>query len=233
MKNARFWAVILLLVGSAVLLARRGRNDRVPSSRPLTDVPRTLDNLTSTDIPIDQATLDVLGKGYFLNRVYMAPPDPNAAAVPSTDPSVEPDKPRSQNVLSLFIAYFPTQRSGQSIHSPQNCLPGAGWTFDSSGTTMVPNAGHRPMQVGEYLISNGAARSEVLYWYQSHGRSIANDYKAKFFMLTDSIRLNRTDAALVRIVAPMMPGEDRDHARARAVGFAQHLAPMLPSYIPD
>ena len=36
--------------------------------------------------------------------------------------------------VSLFIGYFPTQRTGQSIHSPQNCLPGAGWTFASSKT---------------------------------------------------------------------------------------------------
>lgn len=217
MTSARFWTVVLLLVLTGGLLLSRGNTDAVPPSQPLSTFPATLDGRTATDIPLSQETLDVLGKGVFLSRVYTAPD--------SQTPTPPP--------VSLFIGYFPTQRSGQSIHSPQNCLPGAGWTFDSSGTIDVDTATTRPMQVGEYLISNGPAKAEVLYWYQSHGRAIANDYKAKLFMLTDAIRLNRTDAALVRIVTPVQPDEPRAAARARALAFAQSLAPLLPTYIPN
>ena len=29
--------------------------------------------------------------------------------------------------INLYIAYFPTQKAGDTIHSPNHCLPGAGW----------------------------------------------------------------------------------------------------------
>jgi EpsI family protein len=133
----------------------------------------------------------------------------------------------------LFIGYFPTQRTGQSIHSPQNCLPGAGWSFLSSGVTELTGPGGRKYTVGEYLISDGRSSQEVLYWYRVHGRSIANDYKAKLYTLADSIRYSRTDAALVRIITPVLPDESRAQAHDRAVGFAERIVPLLPAYIPD
>jgi EpsI family protein len=135
--------------------------------------------------------------------------------------------------IGLFIGYFPTQRTGQSIHSPQNCLPGAGWSFESSWMTSLTNSAGKKYQVKEYLISDGISSQEVLYWYQMHGRIIAGDYAAKLFTLADSIRYGRTDAALIRIITPVEPGEERLHARARAVRFAEQLAPLLPAYVPD
>jgi len=87
--------------------------------------------------------------------------------------------------------------------------------------------------VKEYLISDGISSQEVLDWYQMHGRIIAGDYAAKLFTLADSIRYGRTDAALIRIITPVEPGEERLHARARAVRFAEQLAPLLPAYVPD
>jgi EpsI family protein len=87
--------------------------------------------------------------------------------------------------------------------------------------------------VGEYIISNGDNRQYVIYWYQAHGRSVANEYLAKIYMVTDAMRLNRTDGALVRVITPIGPGEDTWAAKDRAEGFAAQLAPMLPRFIPD
>jgi EpsI family protein len=168
---------------------------------------------------MDQETLDVLGKGYFLNREYL--PASGAAPVPNSD------------IVSLFIAYFPTQRTGQAIHSPQHCLPGAGWTFESSGLLDLTDATGKKYTVGEYLITNGSMKQEVLYWYQMQGRSIANDYKAKLYTLEDSIRYGRTDAALVRIITPVSDAENRQEARSRVVAFAKQITPLLPAYIPN
>ena len=78
-----------------------------------------------------------------------------------------------------------------------------------------------------------SSAQEVLYWYQMHGRSIASDYKAKLYTLADSIRYGRTDAALVRIITPVDPGEDRLEARKRAVDFAEQITPLLPAYVPN
>jgi EpsI family protein len=206
---------------TAVVLHVRGDVDRVPPSRPLSEVPSTIGIRTAIDIPLDQETLDVLGKGDFLNRIYAPPPGIRAAAPGDLAP------------IALFIGYFPTQRTGQSIHSPQNCLPGAGWTFQSEGIVVLTDATGKTYRVGDYLIANGSATQEVLYWYQMHGRSIANDYKAKLFTLEDSIRYARTDAALVRITTAVGQGEDRAEARKRVTDFAERLTPLLPAYVPN
>ncbi len=213
MKRAPVWTLVVLLALTFSLVEMRGDTDRVPPSVPLAEMPKTVDGLKSQDVPISQASLDVLGKGIFLNRIYQSAPG-------ATRP------------VGLFIGYFPTQRSGQSIHSPQNCLPGSGWNFDHSGTTEF-SAGGETYRVGEYLISNGVGRQEVLYWYRSHGRNIANDYAAKFHMLKDSILYGRTDAALVRIITPLDQDETVAVAHDRVVHFAEQLVPLLPTYIPN
>ncbi|WP_419805736.1 exosortase C-terminal domain/associated protein EpsI [Terriglobus sp.] len=210
MKYPQLWTVVSLLALTLLLVKLRGDTDRVPPSRPLAELPTQLNQWTSRDISIPQETLDILGKGVFLNRMYQG----------------------GQADVGLFIGYFPTQRSGQSIHSPQNCLPGAGWNFDKAGTTELHDVGGTD-RVGEYLISNGAVRQEVLYWYRSHGSNIANDYSAKFHMLKDSIVYGRTDAALIRVITPVVPGESVAAAHDRAVRFTEQLLPLLPAYIPN
>jgi EpsI family protein len=221
MKSIRLWFVVLTMLFSAVVLNVRGDVDRVPPSRPLSELPLAIGTRTAIDIPLDQETLDVLGKGEFLNRLY--------ASVPGTTRT----DPGDREPIALFIGYFPTQRTGQSIHSPQNCLPGSGWTFQYRGTTVLTDTTGKSYEVGDYLIVKGSSMQEVLYWYQMRGRSIANDYKAKLYTLEDSIRYDRTDAALVRITTPVDPGEDRMEARKRAIDFAEQITPLLPAYVPN
>lgn len=221
MKSPRFWVVVLLLVLAIVMIHRRGNVDRVPHSVPLDRLPMSLNGWVGSDVPLEAYVLDVLGKGIFLNRTY-APAQDATGTVSNGGPAI-----------GLFIAYFPTQRTGQAIHSPQNCLPGSGWTFDSKGVTTIQEQNGKNYRVGDYLISNGKDRDEVLYWYRTHGRTIASDYKAKWYTLTDSILYDRTDAALIRVVTPLQSGESRESARLRAVSFSAHLAPLLPAYIPN
>jgi EpsI family protein len=171
-------------------------------------------SLTSRDITIDPGVLQLLGSGSFLNRIYTSPED----------------GPSNPGPIGLFIGYFPTQRTGQAIHSPQNCLPGAGWTFLSSGKITIPNLDGN---VGEYVITNGNSKQLVLYWYRAHGRSIANDYAAKAYMMFDAIRYNRTDGALIRVITPIQEQETFEVAHDRGVKFASSLATMLPRFIPD
>ena len=220
MNSIQYWTIIALLAGTAAMVSIRGDKDRVPSSEPLADFPQTIGPLVATEIPLDAETLEVLGKGVFMDRLYKPM---GAASTPGAD-----DVP-----VRLFIGYFPTQRSGQSIHSPQNCLPGSGWVFESKGTTDLPDRTGKTMQVGDYLISDGTSKAEVLYWYRSHGRNIASDYAAKFYVLLDSMRLNRTDAALIRIVVPLRSANDRAAAHDRAIWFAEQITPLLPPFIPD
>ena len=238
MTSLSYWAVVALCAITAMAVLVRGSRDRLPSSTPLTELPKDLGALHGEDYPIPAEALELLGQGSFLNRIYDV--DNQEPATPlSENAGVEtPELPangtrRLSRPVGLFIGYFPTQRTGQSIHSPQNCLPGAGWSFESSGTTLIEAGGGQQKTVGDYLISNGTSEDEVLYWYQSHGRTIASDYRAKFYMLTDAIRYGRTDAALVRIIVPLSGTEDRQAAHQRAVAFAERLLPLLPAYVPN
>lgn len=218
MRSAKFWVVFVLLAGCLATLKLRGDVDHVPPTEPLALVPQTIDGWAAQDFPLDSETLAVLGDGRFLNRVYS---EPGANGRPLVPP------------VSLFIGYFPTQRSGQSIHSPQNCLPGAGWAFLSSKEIDLPTADGRPYPVGEYLIGNAGQKQVVLYWYLAHGRSVANDYKAKAYMMLDAIRWNRTDGALVRIVTQVEQNETLEAAQQRAIHFANQVTPLLPRFIPN
>jgi EpsI family protein len=213
MKNPRFWTAVLLLAATALLLHTRPAADRNPPSEPLSQLPADIDGRVGVDQQVDRETLDVLGAGDVLSRVY-------AQGTQSAS-------------IGLFIGYFPTQRTGQTIHSPKNCLPGAGWVFESSTSVDLIDVNGKPHRVGEYVIANGAAKQFVIYWYQAHGRSEANEYLAKIYMVADAIRLNRTDGALVRIMTPISSGEDIPAAKQRVEQFTMQLAPLLPRFIPD
>jgi EpsI family protein len=226
MRSARFWTVVLLMAATSLALHQRGDADRVPPSRPLHEFPMTIGGRTAVDVAINADALELLGKGDFLNRNYL----PTAQGV-GGDVDAKPGVAAAP--IGLFMAYFATQRTGQSIHSPQNCLPGAGWSFQATGETELRGATGEKIRVGEYLITDGISTQEVLYWYQMQGQSIAGDYTAKLYTLADSIRYGRTDAALVRIITPIETGEERADARARAVGFAEQIEPLLSAYVPD
>ncbi len=213
MKYARFWTIILLLAGSVLLLHARGDSDLIPASAPLSQVSRVIDGWTGSDLTIDQETRNVLGPGDFLSRTYT--------------------RQGQRFPIGLFIGYFPTQRSGVTIHSPKHCLPGAGWAFESSRYVDLRDANGTNHRVGEYIIGNGETRQFVIYWYQAHGRSVANEYTAKFYLVTDAILMHRTDGALVRVLTPIGPMEDITTAKARVEAFTRQLIPTLPRFIPN
>jgi EpsI family protein len=213
MRSPRYWTVTILLVATMLLLFSRGNSDAIPSSEPLSQIPRAIDGWSGNDVPIDQEALDVLGAGDFLSRLY------------SREGQTSP--------IGLFIGYFPTQRTGVTIHSPKNCLPGAGWVFESSQYVNLSDADGKIHRVGEYIISDGDQRQFVIYWYQAHGRSVANEFLAKMYLVTDAMRLNRTDGGLVRVITPIGPKEGVAPAKIRAERFTAQLAPLLPQFIPD
>ena len=218
MRSPRFWIVLILLTSTIFVLQSRGDVDRVPASEPLSLMPQTFGHWTAQEIPLTQDTLEVLGKGDFLNRIYTFQRSAGEAPVPP---------------ISLFIGYFASQRTGQTMHSPQNCLPGAGWVFESRNYANIRDINGKNYNVGQYVISNGDVKQFVIYWYQAHGRSIPNEYMAKGYLVADAIRTNRTDGALVRVITEIMPSESLETAEARAIHFTQQMAPNLPRFIPN
>jgi EpsI family protein len=202
MKSPRFWTVVALLAGTALIAAcpRRFRSDSRERALVAASA-RTIAGWLGSDVAIDPETLDVLGAGDFLSRVYTR----NGAAQP----------------IGLLSAIFPTQRTGVTIHSPKNCLPGAGWAFESSRYVNLNDADGKAHRVGEYIIANGENRQFVIYWYQAHGRSVANEYMAKIYLVTDAMRLNRTDGALVRVITPIGSREGESLGKGKGGGDLQ------------
>jgi EpsI family protein len=207
----RFAVIMSLLLLTAVFLHARNKPEDMPGRAPLVDFPMRIGDRVGQTVPIPQDELNVLGEGDFLYRLYFA---------------------KSSPVVDMFIAYFPTQRTGSTIHSPQNCLPGAGWLPVESGRMIIPRPEGGSIAVNRFVIAKGLDRQVVLYWYQSHGRVVASEYTSKFYLVADSIRMHRSDGALVRVITPLSRGETEQSADTRVISFTQQLLPVLDSYIP-
>jgi EpsI family protein len=209
----RFGAAAALIAVTAVLLQARTRTEVIPPHLPLSSFPAQLANWDSAEIVQDKKTLEVLGPGDFLERVYQ---DPNQK-LPYVD---------------IFLAYFPSQRAGETPHSPQHCLPGSGWNPEENVRITLSLPGHGPFPANRYVIAKADQRRLVLYWFWAHDRGVASEYWAKFYLVKDAIQLNRSDGSLVRLVTPMFPGETPDAAQQRILPFTSSVVPLLDNYIP-
>ena len=209
--TSRFLVVALLLAGTAGFLQARRKIEIVPKGKPVSSFPIGVGNWTGQDQRIDDEVLSVLGPGDFLSRIYTQ---------------------AGQPYIGFFLGYFPSQQTGDTMHSPKNCLPGSGWTPTESSRIMLPVGSGGSIPVNRYIIQKGADRQLVIYWYQAHGRAVASEYWAKFYLVADAMRMNRTDGALIRIVTPIAFGESPESAEERAAQFAQRIAPSLSMYVP-
>jgi EpsI family protein len=212
-SSLRFLSAALIITAAAVFLQARTHNEVFPPRQPLESFPSQLQAWSGTDIAIDKEVLDVLGPGDFLLRVYQNEAQP-------------------QPYVDLFIAYFRSQRAGDTIHSPKNCLPGAGWAPLESTRISLTLPGHAVFPANRYVIGKADARELVLYWYWAHDRGVASEYWAKVYLVKDAIQMNRSDGALVRITTPMKAGETTEAAQQRLLPFASDIGPLLNNYIP-
>ena len=211
--SPRFLVAAVLMLATAIGLQAHSQTEVFPPRQPLSSIPAQIDGWTGTDQTLDPQTLDILGPGEFLARDYE-------------------DTVGNQPWIDLFIAYFPTQKMGDTIHSPNHCLPGAGWvpTLRQVVQLKFPEGSYFP--VNRYVVSKAGERQIVLYWFQAHGRVVASEYAAKYYLISDSIRLHRSDGALIRLMSPMYPKESPDAAQARIMQLGNQILPLLDNYIP-
>lgn len=208
----RLASIVLLLSGTGIFLHRRGQNEFVPARTAFTSFPNQLGDWKGKDIIIPRDVLDTLGAGDFLLRDYTAPQQPAA--------------------VNLFLAYVPTQRTGDTIHSPENCLPGAGWSPVESGTIWISLPGQARFRANRHVFSNSTGRQMVVYWYWAHGRAESSEYMAKFYLAADAIRFNRSDGSLVRLITALQPTETDNAAQGRILDLAGNVVPILERYVP-
>ena len=189
-----------LLAGCALVMGQR-EQIAMPLAQPLAVMPASFEDLTSKDLPIDTAQQRVAGMSSYLMRIF---------------------RRDTLDVMSLYVGYYDYQRQGKSIHSPKNCLPGAGWEPMSQSVVAV-NIGGVVHPVNRYLLGKGAARALVYYWYEGRGRVAFNEYRVKWELMRDAALTGRTEEALVRLVIPLAP--DSRAQQAEAV----RLRAILPS----
>lgn len=136
--------------------------------------------------------------------------------------------------VNFYVAYYATQRSGLSPHSPSVCIPGNGWQIiDFKRMTYTSPDGKVSLPLNRVLIARGSEKQLVYYWFDERGMQIANEYVSKLYLLRDSMFKNRTDGALVRLTTPLYPGESEAHAEQRLQAFTDTVVPQLPAYLPS
>ena len=220
-RRTRLLMVTVGFLATATYLSRTSRAEAVPIRESLATCPVNLSAWKGQQAAdFDAKTLAVLGVDEYLNRVYVS---------------------KDGRPVGVYIGYYGSQREGDTMHSPLNCLPGAGWTPVSFDRIRIPVDATPPagqasvadgaIRVNRYVIEKGLDRQVVLYWYQSHGRVVASEYWGKIYLVIDAMRTNRTDGALVRIVAPIITTEEA--AEQDAVSFARVLYPLLGRYLPS
>ena len=209
--QSKFVRILTLIFAvQTALFYSASRGERAPVAPPLSAFPSAAGSWTlQQEGVIEQAELDVLKADDIMTRWYTGP----------------------QGGANLFVAYFRSQRTGQSPHSPKNCLPGSGWQPSESGRVDVATPAGT-IHINRYVVARGDNQSLVYYWYQSQGRVIADEFAAKFYLINDSIRKHRSDTALVRVVVPVAPG---GIAIAEKTGqdFVKTFYPVVKNYLPQ
>jgi EpsI family protein len=202
----------VFLIAQIALFYTASHGDAVPLKQSLEHFPMTLGEWHTVQVGVtDKETLDILKADDTMSRNYASP----------------------DGVVNLWVAYFKTQRTGQSPHSPKNCLPGSGWQQVSSGdlNVRIPASGEN-IKINRYEVSKGDQHSLTLYWYQAERRVVANEFDAKFWLVADSIRLHRSDTSVVKIVVPIYKDREKQ-AEEAGVKFVQTVYPALRQFLPS
>jgi EpsI family protein len=209
MTSRRLLIVAALMLAAGGFLRIASAADLSPEASALGALPLQIDEWRGHDMGrLDRDTEDVLKADSYLLRRYT----------------------RDGVPLDLFIAYYATQRSGHTIHSPLNCLPGTGWEWVDRRRERVSVGPGRDIEINSNVARKNGQQDLVYYWYQSHGRAIASEYRNRLLLVQDALTLHRSDGALVRITAPLLA---RDARAADPAAFIRALYPILTRHLPE
>ena len=205
---ARALIAAAIILAAGIYASGASAPERLPSRETLATTPVSLQGWQGRDVALDDDVLAQLGVDDYINRRYTAADAPPVA---------------------LYVGYYASQRQGDTIHSPQNCLPGAGWRPVSAERTTVDLDG-RTIPVNRFIIQKGLDRQAVFYWYQGRSRVVANEFANKAWLMLDAARLRRTDGGLVRAITPV--SSTPDAAFTTLTTFSTALFPYLSSRLP-
>jgi EpsI family protein len=211
-SSARFGVLLVLILVAGVLVnAWSYLGEAHVERKELKDFPQNIGawQKTGNDQILDDETLKVLRASDYLLRDF---------------------RKSDGQAANLYVGYYATQRSGATYHSPLNCLPGSGWTLSEPGKATIALADGSSFVANKYVIQNGDYKSMMVYWYQGRGRNVASEYWGKVYTVLDSVRLRRSDGAMVRVTVPIRDSEAA--AEQTAIEFASTASNVLPDFVP-
>jgi EpsI family protein len=213
MKSSLRFAVLLVLIllMGMIVNAWSYLGEAHVERKVLKEFPQTVGTWqkTGNDQILDEETLKVLKASDYLLRDFRKPDGATA---------------------NLYVGYYASQRSGATYHSPLNCLPGSGWMLSEPGKAMISLPDGSSFAANKYVIQNGDYKSLMIYWYQGRGRNVASEYWGKVYTVFDSVRLRRSDGAMVRVTVGI--GNSEAEAEKAAIEFASAASTVLPEYVP-
>jgi EpsI family protein len=220
MRDVRlFLPAVVLSVGCALISGVRSQRV-MPLPVSLSSLPAQLAGYTGRDLPVSAEEQRVAGMTNYVFRIFAKNP---------------------RDAFSLYVGYYQSQTTGKTIHSPRNCLPGAGWQPLEKSVQPI-QVGNRTVRVNRYLLADSTGQALVYYWYQGRGRVESSEYKVKWELLRDAALRGRTEEALVRIMVPvittrtlskadLLEAQHRADALARQV--AERLVPEMDRVLPQ
>ena len=212
-SSIRFGLLILvLLIGGVVVNAWQYLGEVPVQRKELKDFPREVGvwQQRGVDQYFDKETLSVLRASDYLMRDYRG-----IGGITG----------------NFYVGYYASQKEGATYHSPLNCLPGSGWVMSSPAKVTISPEGQAPFEANRYIIQNGGNKQLLIYWYQGRGRSTASEYWGKIYTVIDSVKLRRSDGAMVRVMVPV--GASEATALEAATSLSGSAAKALPEFIPN
>jgi EpsI family protein len=202
----------VLLTGGVFINWFERRGEATVQRSPLSQLPAVIGNWRQFggEIRFDEQTESVLRTTEYVMREYERPGGP---------------------VINLYVGYYASQRTGATYHSPQNCLPGAGWVMREPQIVEITTPRGRTFEANRFIIDNGETSEVLLYWYQGRGRAEASEYRDKVNTVIDSVLRRRSDGAFVRLMTDV--GASEAEAVAATTDLAGQLADNLDAYVPQ
>lgn len=211
-QGIRFWILIgVLFCGGLFINWFEQRGEAKVDRQELSKIPTSLGDWTQkgSDINFSEQTESVLKTSDYVMREYV----------------------KDGRLANLYIGYYASQKTGSTYHSPQNCLPGAGWEMRDPELINVRTPSGKTFKANRYIIENGKYKEVMIYWYQGRGRTVASEYYDKIYTVFDSVTRRRSDGSMVRIMTSV--GHSEKDADLAAVDLAGQIADKLSKFVPE
>ncbi len=212
-NNSRFYLLLItLVIGGVFINWFEQRGEAEVERKALQEIPAKLGDWQQKgdEIRFDGQTETVLRTTDYTMREYILP---------------------DGRYANLYIGYYASQRTGATYHSPQNCLPGAGWVMGQPELVEIKTASGKTFTANKFIIENGIYEEVMIYWYQGRGRAVASEYHDKVYTVLDSVFRRRSDGAMVRVMTSV--GNSETEATKAAIELAAQTADRLPDFVPD